>query len=82
MAATSSIEPTPPTHAELLDMLTAPDLTRSERRELQKAARFQKRVELWEARRAQPAPRKLHRTIIQLLLMAATLWVLWVLVRG
>jgi hypothetical protein len=82
MAAPSSTAPTPPTHAELLEMLEAPDLTKSERRELQKAARFQKRVELWEARRAQPSPRKLHRTIVQLLLMALTLWVLWVMLRA
>lgn len=77
MSATPA--PTPPTHAELLHMLTAPDLTKRERRELQKAARFQKKVELWEARRATPAPRRLHRAVITLLMMLATLWVLWLL---
>jgi hypothetical protein len=71
-----------PTHAQLLEMLEAPDLTRRERRELQKAARFQKRVELWEHRRATPHPRKLHRAVITLLMMAACLWMLWLLLGG
>lgn len=74
--------PTPPSHAELLAMLEAPDLTRSERRELQRMARFQKRVETWERRRAAPAPRKPHRAVITLLMMAACLWVLWLLLTG
>jgi hypothetical protein len=82
MAGSPTPSATPPTHAELLDMLEAPDLTKSERRELQRAARFQKRVELWEARRAAPQPRKLHRTLVQLVLMAATLWVLWLLLHA
>lgn len=72
--------PTAPTYAELLAMLQAPDLTRSERRELQRAARFQRRVETWEARRAQPAPARPHRAIITLLMMGACLWLLWLLV--
>lgn len=80
MAAPTSAEPTPPSHAELLAMLEAPDLTKRERRELTKAARFQRRVEVWEARRATPHPAKLHRAIITLLLMAVTLWVAWLLV--
>lgn len=74
--------PPPPTHAQLLEMLEAPDLTRGERRELQRAARFQRRVETWEARRATPHPRKLHRAVVMLLLMAAALWVLWLLLVG
>jgi hypothetical protein len=74
--------PTPPSHAELLTMLEAPDLTKSERRELQRAARFQKRVETWEARRATPHPPKIHRAIITLLMMAACLWLLWLLLSG
>lgn len=78
----SPTAPTPPTHAELLEMLTAPDLTRSERRELTKAARFQRRVELWEARRATPHPPKVHRAIITLLMMAACLGVLYLLLAG
>ncbi|MCB0880164.1 MAG: hypothetical protein KDC46_14420 [Thermoleophilia bacterium] len=76
-------ETTPrPTHAQLLEMLEAPDLTRRERRELQRMARFQKRVETWEHRRANPAPAKLHRAVITLLMMAACLWVLWLLLGG
>lgn len=63
-------------------MLEAPDLTRSERRELRRMARFQKRVETWERRRAVPAPRKPHRAVITLLMMAACLWVLWLLLSG
>ncbi len=70
------------THAQLLEMLTAPDLTRRERRELQKAARFQKRVELWEARRATPHPPKIHRAVVTLLMMAACLGVLYLLLSG
>ena len=72
----------PPSHAELLSMLDAPDLTPRERRELRRAARFQKRVEVWEQRRSEPAPRKLHRTVITLLMMAACLWVLYLLLSG
>ena len=78
----SSTPPPPPTHAELQEMLTAPDLTKRERRELQKAARFQKRVELWEARRATPHPAKLHRAVITLVMMAACLGVLYLLLSG
>lgn len=63
-------------------MLEAPDLTKRERRELQRMARFQKRVELWEHRRATPAPRKLHRAVITLLMMVACLGVLWLLLSG
>lgn len=71
-----------PSHAQLLEMLEAPDLTPGERRELKRMARFQKRVELWEARRATPHPRKVHRAVITLLMMAASLWVLWLLLAG
>jgi uncharacterized membrane protein YbaN (DUF454 family) len=71
-----------PSHAELLEMLSAPDLTKSERRELTRAARFQKRVETWEMRRATPHPPKIHRAIISLLMMAACLWLLWLLLSG
>ena len=63
-------------------MLEAPDLTKSERRELTKMARFQKRVELWEARHASPVKAQPHRVVVQLLLMAAALWVLWILLHG
>lgn len=80
--STTTPAPAPPSHAELLSMLEAPDLTKRERRELQRAARFQKRVETWEARRATPHPPKVHRAVITLLLMAATLWVLWLLLTG
>jgi hypothetical protein len=80
--ARSTTAPTPPTHAELLDMLEAPDLTKRERRELQRAARFQKRVELWEHRRATPHPPKIHRAVITLLMMGACLWLLWLLLAG
>ncbi len=73
---------TRPSHAELLAMLEAPDLTRSERRELQRMARFQKRIETWEQRRSGPQPRKLHRAVITLAMMAACLWVLWLLLAG
>lgn len=80
--STTTPAPVRPSHAELLSMLDAPDLTKRERRELQRAARFQKRVETWEARRATPHPPKVHRAVITLLLMAATLWVLWLLLTG
>jgi hypothetical protein len=68
-----------PTHAELLEMLEAPDLTTRERREVKRAARFQKRIELWEHRRATPHPPKIHRAAITLLMMAGCLWMLWLL---
>lgn len=71
-----------PSHAELLAMLEAPDLTKRERRELQRMARFQRRVETWELRRATPHPPKLHRAIITLLMMGACLWLLWLLLTG
>lgn len=73
---------TTPSHEELLYMLEAPDLTRRERRELKRAARFQKRVELWEARRAAPQPRKLHRAIITIAMMGACIWLLWLINGG
>lgn len=82
MARTKTPAPTPPTHTELLDMLEAPDLTKRERRELQRAVRFQKRVEKWEVRRATPTKAKPHRVVIELLMMAACLWVLWLLIVG
>ncbi len=66
----------PPSHAELLALLDAPDLTARERRSLQRAARFQKRVETWEDRRSRPTPRTPVRTAVTLLLMAACLGVL------
>lgn len=71
-----------PSHAELLEMLEADDLTRRERRELQRMARFQQRVEKWEMRRATPHPPKLHRAIITLLMMAACLALLALLLFG
>lgn len=77
-----STETPHPTHAELVEMLEAPDLTKRERRELQKAARYQKRIELWEHRRATPHPPKLHRAVITLLMMAACLGVLYLLLVG
>jgi len=80
MARTTA--PTPPSHAELLEMLEAPDLTKRERRELQRAARFQRRVELWEVRRATPHPPKLHRAVITLLMMAACLGLLYLMLSG
>ncbi|MCW2920278.1 MAG: hypothetical protein JWL76_152 [Thermoleophilia bacterium] len=78
----SPTAPTKPSHAELLEMLEAPDLTKSERRELRKAARFQKRVELWEVRRSTPHPPKIHRAVVTLLMMAACLGVLYLLLAG
>lgn len=69
-------------HAELTDMLQAPDLTRKERRELTRAARFQKRVELWEERRANPSPRKFHRAAATILMMGACIWLLWFINGG
>jgi hypothetical protein len=75
-------EPARPSHAELQQMLEAPDLTRRERRELQRMARFQRRVELWERRRATPHPPKLHRAVVTLLMMAACVGVLWLLLFG
>lgn len=78
----STSNPPQPTHAELQSMLSAPDLTKRERRELQKAARYQKRIELWEHRRSTPHPAKLHRAVITLLMMAACLGVLYLLLSG
>ena len=74
--------PTRPDRAQLEALLDAPDLTRGERRELQRAIRFQRRVELWETRQATPHPPKVHRAIITLLMMAAMLWLLWLLWSG
>lgn len=62
--------------AQLEEMASAPDLTKRERRELAKAIRFQRRVELWEERRRGPQPRKLHRAIITLAMMAACIGLL------
>jgi hypothetical protein len=73
---------TRPTHAQLVEMLDAPDLTRSERRELQRMARYQKRIETWEARRATPHPPRYHRAVITLLMMGACLGLLWLLLSG
>lgn len=71
------------TVAELQDMAAAPDLTRRERRELRRLIRFQRRVETWEARRAAPPPaRRTHRAVITVLMMLATLFVLWLIVSG
>jgi hypothetical protein len=50
----------------------------SERRE----ARFQQRVEMWEERLQKPAPRKLHRTIILLIMMALMLALLSLLLTA
>ena len=47
----------------------------SERRE----ARFQRRVEMWEERRLHPAPKKLHRTIILVVMMAMLIAILLLL---
>ena len=58
-------------------MLEAPDLTKRERRELKRMHRFQRRVELWEARRANPnQPRKIHRAAITIFMMGAMLWLI------
>lgn len=81
MAAPTSDE-TRPSHAELLELLEAPDLTPRERRQLQRAARFQKRVETWEARQANPVKAPVHRVVVSLLMMAAALWLLWLLLTG
>jgi hypothetical protein len=47
-----------------------------------RAARFQRRVELWEERRANPSPRKLHRAIITIIMMAMMLMLLVLLVTS
>lgn len=75
-------EPAPVRHADLLEMLEAPDLTKRERRELKRAARYQKRIETWEHRLANPSPRKLHRAVITILMMGACIWVLWLINGG
>lgn len=80
--ATTTPEPTRKSHVELLELLEAPDLTKRERRELKRAARFQRRVETWEARRANPVKAQPHRVAISVLMLVATLWVLWVLLTG
>lgn len=77
--STQDAPPSNPTHAELTAMLAAPDLTPRERRQLQRAARFQRRVETCEARRSQPTPARRHRAVVTLLMMAACLWLLWLL---
>lgn len=82
MAAPSSSDSQRLSHAELLDLLAAPDLTKRERRQLTRAARFQKRVETWEARHATPVKVPVHRVVITLLMMAAALWLLWLLLTG
>ena len=82
MSAGTETTPTPPSHAELLVMLEAPDLTKSERRELQRAARYQRRIELWEVRRSTPHPPKIHRAVITLVMMAASLGLLYLLLTG
>ena len=71
-----------PSVAELEELATAPDLTRRERRELQRAIRFQRRVETWETRLQGPQPRKLHRAVITVVMMLLCLVVLYLVVTG
>jgi len=82
MSATQPTASKRPTHAELTALLDAPDLTKRETRELKRAIRFQRRVEVWEERRAAPQPVKPHRVVISVLLMVAMLWVLYLLITG
>lgn len=72
-------EPTRLSLSELEDLSSAPDLTRKEQQELKKAIRFQRRVETWEERMQGPQPRKLHRAIITLLMLAMCLFLLYLL---
>ncbi|MBC7462261.1 MAG: hypothetical protein H7287_12940 [Thermoleophilia bacterium] len=65
---------------QLQGLLEAPDLTKGERRELQRAIRFHRRVELWETRQANPTPAKAHRVIISVAMMGACLGMLYLLI--
>ena len=65
---------------QLQGLLEAPDLTKAERRELQRAIRFHRRVELWETRQASNTPAKAHRVIISVGMMVACLGMLYLLV--
>lgn len=80
MASTPA--PSTPSLAELETMAAAPDLTKRERRELGQLIRRRRRIATWESRLAAPQPRKLHRAVITLAMMAVTLWVLWLLLSG
>ncbi len=45
--------------------------------------RFARRVAMWEERLSSPPPpRKLHRPLILVAMMAAMLWLLWLLTFG
>lgn len=65
---------------QLRGLLEAPDLTKGERRELQRAIRFHRRVELWEARQATHTPVKVHRVVISVAMMVACLGMLYLLI--
>lgn len=67
---------------QLQGLLQAPDLTTRERRELQRAIRFHRRIELWEERRATYTPPKLHRVVISVLMMVACIGLLVLLLKG
>ncbi|MCW2949837.1 MAG: hypothetical protein JWN41_850 [Thermoleophilia bacterium] len=67
---------------QLQGLLLAPDLTKRERRELQRAIRFHRRIETWEERHANPVPAKLHRVAISIVMMVLCLGVLVLLLRG
>lgn len=65
---------------QLEGLLQAPDLTKRERRELQRAVRFHRRIELWEARRATYTPPKTHRVVITIGMMVVCLGLLYLLI--
>jgi hypothetical protein len=68
--------------AELQGLLEAPDLSPAERRELKRTIRFHRRIELWEERRSGPQPRKLHRAVLTIMMMALALALLVLLLRS
>lgn len=67
---------------QLQGLLQAPDLTKRERRELQRAIRFHRRIELWEERRATYTPPKLHRVVVSVVMMVLCLALLVLLLKG
>lgn len=64
---------------QLQGLLQAPDLTKRERRELQRVIRLHRRIELWEARRATYTPPKLHRIVVSIVMMALCVAMLYLL---
>lgn len=70
----------PPPLAEIVDEATLASMTKRERRRWEKALRWQRRIARYEAKRQGPQPKAApHRVIITLLMMAALLFLLYLL---